>query len=236
MSQPPSLNPSDFDGFAADYDAALNQGLSVSGEDKNYFAAGRTQWLKRCLEKLGQPPARIMDFGCGTGSATPFVLNSFDVQTLVGVDISEKSLEVARARHGSHRVSFAHMERYTPDGTLDLVFCNGVFHHIPLDRRAGAVDYVKRCLRPGGWFAMWENNPWNPGTRLVMSRIPFDRDAVTLAPPQARRLLEAGGFRVVRQDFLFYFPRPLAWLRPLERALVKLPLGAQYLTLGKSTP
>ena len=30
-----------FDKYADDYDAALAEGLSVSGEDKDYFARGR---------------------------------------------------------------------------------------------------------------------------------------------------------------------------------------------------
>ena len=64
----------EFDTFAADYDAALNEGLSVSGEDKNYFARGRVEWLRRCLSRLDFSPRRILDFGCGTGSATPFFL------------------------------------------------------------------------------------------------------------------------------------------------------------------
>ena len=41
--------------------------------------------------------------------------------------------------------------------------------------------FVRQGLRPGGVFALWENNPWNPGTRLVMRRIPFDRNAVLLS-------------------------------------------------------
>lgn len=49
---------------------------------------------------------------------------------------------------------------------------------------------------------------------MVMKRIPFDRDAVTITPPAARRLLERAGFEVVRTDSLFIFPKPLAWLRP----------------------
>ena len=39
-----------FDVYAEDYDAALSQGLSVSGEDKDYFAQGRIAWLARSLE------------------------------------------------------------------------------------------------------------------------------------------------------------------------------------------
>jgi hypothetical protein len=82
-------------------------------------------------------------------------------------------------------------------------------------------------------FAVFENNPWNPGTRLVMRRIPFDRDAETLSPPAGRRLLRSAGFEVLRTDFVFFFPRALHILRPLERRLARLPLGAQYLVLAR---
>ena len=34
-----------FDQYAAEYDAALAQGLSVSGEDKEHFARERVSWL-----------------------------------------------------------------------------------------------------------------------------------------------------------------------------------------------
>ena len=80
-------------------------------------------------------------------------------------------------------------------------------------------------------MAFWENNPWNPGTRYVMSRIPFDRDAITLTPPEARRMLQAGGFDILRTDFLFIFPRVFSWFRGVEPFLVQLPLGAQYQVL-----
>jgi hypothetical protein len=77
-------------------------------------------------------------------------------------------------------------------------------------------------------FALWENNPWNPGTRFAMRRISFDKDAVTLSPPQARRLVQTAEFQILRTDFLFIFPRLLRWLRPLESLLSRLPFGGQY--------
>ncbi len=52
--------------------------------------------------------------------------------------------------------------------------------------------------------------------------------APAVSPPAARRLLRKRGFQMLRTDFLFFFPRFLAWLRPLESGLVRLPLGAQY--------
>lgn len=222
-----------FDAYAKEYDAALMRGVAVSGESKEFFARGRVLWFARRLEELGVRPQCIVDFGCGTGSATPFLLEMPGVKSVLGVDVSPGSIEAARRQHGSERARFLTLREYTPSGQMDAAYCNGVFHHIPVAERAEAVRFILRTLRPGGLFAFWENNPWNPGTRLVMSRIPFDRDAVTLTPPEARRLLHDNGFAILGTDFQFVFPKMLKWLRPLEEALTRLPFGAQYQVLGR---
>ncbi len=217
-----------FDEYAVDYDNALAQGLAVSGEDKHYFASGRVAWLAQCLRQFPDRPECVLDFGCGTGTSTPLFFDLLGVESVIGLDASTKSLEMARGTYGGERVQFSHWQQYPPWAQNDLAFCNGVFHHIPLMERAATVNYIYRCLRPGGMFALWENNPWNPGTRYVMSRIPFDRDAIMLSPPGARRLVRAGGFEVLRTDFLFIFPRALSSLRWIEPFVSRLPLGGQY--------
>lgn len=221
----------EFDQFAQTYDADLARGLSFSGEGKDYFARKRVEWLAHCLRGIGLTPRTVLDFGCGTGSAAPFLLEILGAESIIGVDPSEKSLETARLEHASDRVRFETLEAFRPDGQCDLVFCNGVFHHIPVPERRGSVDYLRRSLRAGGLFALWENNPWNPGTRLVMSRIPFDRDAVTLTASESRRMLEAGGFAVLSTDFHFIFPKALSALRFVESFARKIPAGAQYQVL-----
>jgi SAM-dependent methyltransferase len=231
MSGQADVDRAEFDGYAGEYDAALAQGLSVSGEDKIHFVRGRVSWLAGRLDRLGERPRALMDFGCGTGSATPFLLGLPEAASLVGVDVSARSLDVARQQHLDPRARFASFADYTPEGGIDLAYCNGVFHHIPPRERPRALDFVHRSLRPGGLFALWENNPWNPGTRLVMSRIPFDRDAVTLTAGETRRLLRESGFEIVGTDFLFIFPRMLGWCRGLEPFVSRLPLGAQYQVL-----
>jgi len=227
MSQP-ALDPKIFDAYAAQYDAALQQGLAVSGETKDYFARGRITWLMRTLRRLGEEPRAILDFGCGTGTSARWFRETLPSAEVLGVDVSTGSLEVARRLHGELGVKFSSLSDYPAERQFDLAFCNGVFHHIPPAERPQAVSFVVRALRPGGLFAFCENNPWNPGTRIVMSRIPFDRDAIPLSPPTALRLLRAAGLQTVRTDFLFVFPRPLKWLRGLEPLLCRLPLGAQY--------
>jgi SAM-dependent methyltransferase len=225
-------SPAEFDAFAASYDAALDSGLVVTGEGKTYFAQGRAEWLARCLSALDVPRADvILDFGCGTGSGVPFLRAALGAREVVGVDISASSIEQARTRMGSTSQRFFTVCEARLEARADVAFCNGVFHHIPVAERAAAVAYVHRALRPGGIFAFWENNPWNPGTRWVMSRIPFDRDAVTLSAPEAKRLLQAGGFEVLRTDYLFVFPHSLSLLRVLEPLLSRAPLGGQYQVL-----
>jgi len=232
--QPSWVNP-EFDQFADEYEKALERGISVSGENMDFFARGRVSWLARCLTNLAFEPRHLLDFGCGTGAATRFLLELPHVRSVCGVDVSPRSLVVARRLHNSDRTAFQLCEEMRLDGSKDLAYSNGVFHHIPVGERAGAVTFVRRALRPGGLFALWENNPWNPGTRYVMSRIPFDRDAITLSMLEASRLLRAGGFEVLRTDFLFVFPHALRWFRGLEPALSRLPIGAQYQVLARKS-
>jgi SAM-dependent methyltransferase len=221
----------EFDDYAGDYDNALNQGLSLSGEPKEYFARERVRWLAARLSDLGVQPSHVLDYGCGTGGTSLELLEQLHARMVVGVDASRESLDVARKVHATPRLQFKNMSDLEPSGQFEVVYCNGVFHHVEPEQRLDALGYVHRSLSEGGYFGLWENNPWNPGTRLVMRRIPFDRDAKLLSPPGARRLLVRAGFEVLRTDFLFFFPRLLSALRPLERKLTSLPVGAQYMIL-----
>jgi hypothetical protein len=44
----------------------------------------------------------------------------------------------------------------------------------------------------------------------------------------------AAGFREVSISYTAFFPGPLRALRPLERLMTGLPLGAQYYTLARA--
>ena len=220
-----------FDQYSGSYDDDLNRALAVTGADKEFYAEARIRWLARCLATRHEQPKRVLDYGCGIGSATPWINQTFAPSEIVGVDVSSKSLEEARQRNNVGPVRYATISDYQPAQSLDLAFCNGVFHHIPKPERAGALSYVRNALRPKGLFAFWENNPWSPATRYVMSRCSFDKDAETLSVLEAKRLLRAAGFEILRYDFLFIFPNALRPLQFVEPALTKLPLGAQYQVL-----
>ena len=231
MTGPLSQKNTEFDQYAASYSAALAQGISVSGEDMDFFARGRINWHGECLAKLQQSPQTILDFGCGAGSSASILLDLIKPQTVIGVDVSAGLLKTARGICPSKQVEFLLADQFQPAEQVDLAYCNGVFHHIAPVERASAINYVYRSLRPGGLFSLWENNPWNPGTRLVMARIPFDKNAVTLSSIDSRRMATEAGFEVLHTDFLFVFPRLLKYFRAAEPFLSRLPIGAQYQVL-----
>lgn len=229
----PFSSHSTFDEYAIDYDHALIQGVSLSGESPDYFASKRIQFTADWIVKLKLPtPKRVADFGCGVGNSTPHLERHFPEANLLGLDVSEASIQRAHEMYG-RSARFVLMDEEHAEGQRDLVYCNGVFHHIePRDRPAWSAR-IYDILAPGGCFALWENNPWNPGTRMVMNRIPFDRDAITLTAAETRALLVESGFQIVGTRFHFYFPKILSALRGLERYVERIPLGAQYCVLAR---
>jgi len=222
----------DFDAYAGSYEETLSAALAVSGENKEYFARGRIDFLKRCLQQRSTAPVTsILDFGCGVGTDIPLLRQGLAAERIIGVDISAESLAAAR-RRCLPPAEFFRPDQYTPCGDIDLAFCNGVFHHIAPSARAEALRFIVGSLRPGGIFSFWENNPWNPGARYVMARCEFDRDAIVVSASEAVRMIRTAGLRILGVRFLFVFPRALRALRWSERYLTRVPLGAQYQVLS----
>ena len=232
---PDTPPPAEFDAYAANYEEALQRGLALTGEGKDFFAEGRVSWLRGQMQRRGIEAASCLDFGCGTGTSASFLRDGLGIDSYVGFDPSAASIERAGREVAWTAARFTDSENEIAEGSVDLAFTNGVFHHIPPDQRAAAVGLVWRALKPGGLFAFWENNRWNPIVHFIMSRVPFDADAQMLFPFQARRLLREAGFGILQTDSCFVFPGALAALRPLEPLLCKLPIGGQYLVLAQKS-
>ena len=81
--------------------------------------------------------------------------------------------------------------------------------------------------RPGGLVAVFEHNPLNPLTRLVVRRCAFDEGVVLVRRRDLERLVASGG-RDVASRYLLFTPWKATWA--LERRLGGVPFGAQYVT------
>jgi len=224
-----------FDNFAENYAQTLNKSLRLSGENTDFFAKERVKWTKRKIDCLF-PQLQInsvLDFGCGTGNTLPIIEKIFNVERLTGIDISEECIAVAKRNSRSSNISFYCLEDSHQINTSDMVYCNGVFHHIPIAERNEAIKLVYNSLTKNGIWAFWENNFLNPGTRHVMHNCPFDKDAVPISYRESKKILTENGFKIADVSFLFIFPKSLNFLRFLEKNLSLLPIGAQYLIIAQ---
>ncbi len=221
-----------FDKYVEDYDNNLAQGLSLTGEDKSYFATGRVRWLARKLKDTDFTAHTIMDYGCGDGSTVPILSNTFHPDKIIGVDPSSRSIDLARQNYNEVNMTFT-APHTPPHERFDLIYTNGVLHHIAPNNRLSTVIHIYHSLHPGGMFALWENNPYNPATRIIMNRVNFDQGCIMLQPHSAKKILLDAGFSIVSTSYIFIFPRFLNALRFCEPFFSAIPLGGQYLILAK---
>jgi ubiquinone/menaquinone biosynthesis C-methylase UbiE len=105
------------------------------------------------IARASGSPASILDVGCGTGEFTSRIARLFPAARVIGVDLVESSLELARERCADlgDRVSFDRGDAYElafADGTFDLVACRHVLQAIPDAPRV--LGELVRVLAPRG--------------------------------------------------------------------------------------
>lgn len=226
-----------FDGHAEGYEATINSAIGASGETTYYFAKLRAKMIADALRGGDVVPGSVLDFGCGTGNLTREVARVLPRSSVIGTDASTASLAIARERTDEAAITYTETPRDRlsfNSGAFNVVYAQGVFHHIPPTEHRLWVSEIRRCLGPSGRFFLFEHNPYNPLTVHVVKRVPFDREAQLLTPRYAVGLLSEEGFTDIAVRFYFFFPRALSFLRLFERRLGRVPIGAQYVVEARA--
>ena len=171
-----------------------------------------------------------LDIGCGKGDLLTLGRPVFG--RVAGCDVSAEML--ASCEGFETRVQTSPAAIPYPAGSFDFVTAVCVYHHIPPEGRLAMTREAVRVLQPGGVLAIIEHNPFNPVTRLIVSRTPVDANALLLRASKSRRLLREAGLRAIQTRFFLYVPEPLyAAFNALEHALANVPLGGQYAVFAR---
>jgi ubiquinone/menaquinone biosynthesis C-methylase UbiE len=98
---------------------------------------------------------RILDAGCGTGEISSRLAELFPRARVLGVDIIDAHLDLARRRHAAlaPRLTFEHQsvfELKATDRAFDLTVCRHVLHSIPYADRV--IAELVRVTRSGGYL------------------------------------------------------------------------------------
>ena len=218
-----------FDRYSSVYTQEIEKSVGFIGHDHTFFLQVKADLLINLIERrLGAASdVRVLDVGCGIGTLDQILIE--EVSSLDGVDTSGES--ILRAKQGIEQATFQHYDgEILPyeDNRFDLVFTVCVIHHVKQTQWQSFVSEMARVSCPGGIVVIVEHNPFNPLTRLVVNRCPFDDDAILLPANKSRRLLLNAGLYPIEQKYFMFLPFRHTIVRAIEKSLVWLPLGAQY--------
>lgn len=224
----------EFDNFADDYAAMHQKSVAFSGCELGYFAEYKAAYAAQCFRDFCRAGDVVLDFGCGTGTSIPYFTKHLNQSRLIGADVSQKSLDIAKNQFAD-QATYLHIKGTKLDLKTDsvgLTFSSCVFHHISADQHETWLAELRRVTRPGGALLIFEHNPLNILTRHAVANCAFDGDAVLLRARTLTERLKKSGWKPVRTRYHVFFPGFLKKLRPLEAWLGWLPQGGQYSVLA----
>lgn len=124
----------------------------------------RQAWATLLRSHLPDPPADVLDLGCGTGTLT--VLLATDGHRVHGIDLAPRMVEAARTKIAAARVAATVEVGDASDppgrpGSYDVVLTRHVLWALPYP--SAAVARWVRLLGPGGRLLLVEGQWWTGG-------------------------------------------------------------------------
>lgn len=219
----------EFDMLADEYRVLHKENITITGEAPEYFSEYKISDLAEILIRIKLPTATFLDFGCGIGNSLPYLRKYFPGSEVHCADVSARSLEIAQCRFpGPENYVLINNSIPLPTASQDVVFSACVFHHIPHEEHLHWLVELRRITKPGGMLAIYEHNPLNPLTVRAVNTCPLDVNAKLIRGAAMRKRVMDSGWEDAQLDYKLFFPALLSALRPMERHLEWLALGAQY--------
>jgi len=131
----------------------------------NNFLSHESLLLLRYMQRLlkvgrsNGTKSRVIDIGCGTGQTTNALAKYFPETNFLGIDISRRSLKIARTQAKISKISnvqFRNMDirkDVLQIGKFSVALCFGVLHHIK-DIRS-AFKNVATLVAEDGFLVLW---------------------------------------------------------------------------------
>lgn len=172
--------------MAAAWDGAEGEHWADHADRYEATSIGYEQSMLRAVP-IGRDDA-ILDVGCGTGRSTRDVARIASSGSVLGIDLSTKMLERARAATNAEGLANVAFERGDaqvhpfPDGAFDLAISafGAMFFADPV----AAFANIARSLRPGGGLALlgWRELPRNEWVSAIRDALALGR-SLPMPPP-----------------------------------------------------
>lgn len=111
----------------------------------------RNPWIAQTIGQKLPSPTSVLDIGCGAGLLTQF-LSSYG-HKVSGIDLSEKSLEIARKKDVQQKIDYRSGNAAIlpfKDGQFDVVCAMDLLEHV--ENPEQVIAEASRVLKTGGLF------------------------------------------------------------------------------------
>lgn len=98
---------------------------------------------------------KALEIGCGNGHGTKLIKKYFNPRNIIGIDLDERMIRLAKKRNNDQSISFLVMDAAKlnfPDKYFDAVFDFGMIHHI--ENWRDCLKELKRVLKDNGTIMM----------------------------------------------------------------------------------
>lgn len=175
---------------------------------EGWLSPGGPEEVVRALDGIPVEGKQVLDIGCGVGGVDFLLAQRFGARPVVGVDVEDTVLEIARSRAAQRGLAgITEFRKVTPgplpfaDGKFDLVFSKDSLVHIP-DKHA-LMREIHRVLKPGGWFAASDwliSHDGDPSPAMKDYIAAEGLDFGMASPRRYRDALEKAGFTDIALD------------------------------------
>ena len=224
----------DFNQFACSYGSEVDRVTAFSGRPQDYYAKFKAELILEMASAQSGELASVeaLDVGCGVGITDAHLKEHFG--HICGVDTSSESIAEAQTRNpAAEYLHYSGGALPYEDDRFGVTFAICVFHHVEgWDAQKSLLAEMSRVTQKGGLVLVFEHNPWNPLTRLVVSRCKLDQDATLLTARRMHMLARQSGLDAIQTKHILLTPWSGRFWRILDRWVGGVPFGAQYYLSG----
>jgi SAM-dependent methyltransferase len=130
--------------------------------DRNYMFHREVYSVLRQVLLATAPGYRFLDIACGDAAATVTALRGTEVGAYYGIDISEPALEIAGRELADLDCTVRLIAQDLGEALagwsepVDVAWIGQSLHHLGTEAKRELMRAVRRNLRPGGLFLIWE--------------------------------------------------------------------------------
>lgn len=217
---PEYYSSQNFHGISGGY---LNRDAPVTYDPITQYVLppNETSVRQQAIKAIGGQPRRILDLGCGTGSTTLMLKQTFPEAQVIGLDLSPYMLVMGeyKAKQAGLDIQWQHGKAEATsfaDGEFDLVTASLLFHETPPEIAQAILRECFRLLVPGGQVVILDGNQKTLRTLDWLTQVfeePYIKD-YSLGNLDA--WLGAAGFEAVKTEDWWFIHQVSQGMKPLS--------------------